>query len=213
MPGLLFAILIGVILNVVVAYLIFTFSYAQISYVIAFTPILWGICLGFGLPYISNIFPIQKALSRTIRDAIDVFHQQVNDISIKVVKLESMGISPVQLVLGLTLVSLGLLTYYFIPATFLFDRFDLFFMIINALLVGMLLGLSFICFLLFSYGQKFFIWLFTSCYRKDKKLRPLVYKNLNSHNKRNSKTSMMFTIALAFLIFGGTSFGLIGNMI
>mmetsp|Transcript_2095 Transcript_2095/g.2664 ORF Transcript_2095/g.2664 Transcript_2095/m.2664 type:complete len:236 (-) Transcript_2095:810-1517(-) len=35
----------------------------------------------------------------------------------------------------------------------------------------------------------------------------------HSHKKRNAKTSMLFTIALAYLVFGGSSLLLMGNMI
>jgi hypothetical protein len=46
------------------------------------------------------------------------------------------------------------------------------------------------------------------------KLRPLILKNtLESHKKRNLKTSMLFTVALAFLVFGGSSLLLVGNMV
>jgi hypothetical protein len=45
-------------------------------------------------------------------------------------------------------------------------------------------------------------------------LRPLILKNtLESHKKRNLKTSMLFTVALAFLVFGGSSLLLVGNMV
>ena len=50
--------------------------------------------------------------------------------------------------------------------------------------------------------------------RFDLKLRPLVLKNMNeSHKKRNLKTSLLFTISLAYLVFGGSSLLLIGGMI
>lgn len=212
-PGLTIGILISALLNVIVAYFIYTYSFAEISYLIAWKPALWGISLGIVMPLISNILPIKRALSKTIRDALDIFHQLVNDISVKIVKLESMGFSPFQLVLGITLISVGIMTYYLVPASFLFERFDIFFYIINIILIGMLLGVSFLCFLVFRICQKAFVFSFLCCFRRDRKLKSLIYKNLESHGKRNSKTSIMFTITLAFLIFAGTSFALVGNMI
>lgn len=41
----------------------------------------------------------------------------------------------------------------------------------------------------------------------------MVNKNLDSHESRNTKTAMMFTVALAFLIFAGSTFDLIGNLV
>lgn len=49
--------------------------------------------------------------------------------------------------------------------------------------------------------------------RKDKNLYQVVRKNLDGHDARNTKTAMMFTIALSFLIFSGSTFELIGHMI
>ena len=49
--------------------------------------------------------------------------------------------------------------------------------------------------------------------RKDKNLEKVVEKNFESHSNRNTKTAMMFTIALSFLIFAGSTFQLIGNLI
>ena len=48
---------------------------------------------------------------------------------------------------------------------------------------------------------------------KDKKLKQILMKNLKSHKKRNIKTAIMFAICLSFLIFAGSSFALIGNLI
>jgi len=45
------------------------------------------------MPIISNILPIKKALSKALRDSLDLFHRVVNDILVTVVKLEMMGIS------------------------------------------------------------------------------------------------------------------------
>ena len=49
--------------------------------------------------------------------------------------------------------------------------------------------------------------------RHDKNLERVVAKNLESHANRNTKTAMMFTIALSFLIFAGSTFLLIGNLV
>jgi hypothetical protein len=48
---------------------------------------------------------------------------------------------------------------------------------------------------------------FSLCsFRKDKILYHIVLKNLDSHRSRNKKTALMFSIALAFLIFAGGTF-------
>jgi hypothetical protein len=49
--------------------------------------------------------------------------------------------------------------------------------------------------------------------RNDRNLYQVVKKNFESHEGRNTKTAMMFTVALSFLIFAGSTFNLIGNMV
>ena len=51
--------------------------------------------------------------------------------------------------------------------------------------------------------------LFTCC-RRDRKLYALAEKSLDAHRDRNLKTAVMFAIALAFLMFAGGTFKLIG---
>jgi hypothetical protein len=166
------------------------------------------------MPMISNIFAIQRALGKKIRDSLDVFHSGINDVMIKIIRLENYGLSVFEITLGLTLFSMGLLTYYGVPAAFLYNRLEIFFFILNLILIGMIIGLTFLCFLIFPYIQTGIIYLITWTLRFDLKLRPLILKNLNySHQKRNMKTSMLFTIALAYLVFGGSSILLIGNLI
>ena len=41
----------------------------------------------------------------------------------------------------------------------------------------------------------------------------VIETNMNGHRKRNSKTSIMFTLAISFLIFSASSFELILNLI
>ncbi len=50
-------------------------------------------------------------------------------------------------------------------------------------------------------------------WRKDKVLDTLIMKNLISHRGRNTKTAMMFVIAMSFLIFAGCVFELMGRLI
>jgi hypothetical protein len=58
-----------------------------------------------------------------------------------------------------------------------------------------------------------FLKIFLLIMRKDRNLEQVVKKNLESHEGRNTKTAMMFTIALSFLIFAGSTFDLIGNLV
>jgi len=119
-PGILFGLLISSFLNVIVVYIIYQYSYARISYLITQNPAILGTCLGIFIPVFSNILPIQKALSKTIRDSLDIYHHQASDLTIKITKLSSNWFSPFQLMLGFVLITAGVITYYILPASFLF---------------------------------------------------------------------------------------------
>lgn len=57
------------------------------------------------------------------------------------------------------------------------------------------------------------VYLFTIAYWPDRKMQPLVMKNMQAHNKRNTKTATMFAVCLSFLIFAGSIFSLLGDLI
>ncbi len=78
----------------------------------------------------------------------------------------------------------------------------------------MIIGMVFISVLIIPYLERVFLLFFTKVLvRKDKRLYPIAVKNLQSHEKRNTKTAVMFTITLSFLIFAGSTFKLISHLI
>ena len=111
------------------------------------------------------------------------------------------------------LVVLGIFTYYVAPTAFLFGNYELFFYILNGVLLMMILGLTFVSILVIPYIQTAFLNIFLFVMKKDRKLKTLVMKNMESHQKRNTKTSIMFAVCLSFLIFAGSCFILLGDLI
>lgn len=115
--------------------------------------------------------------------------------------------------MAIMLVVMGILTYYVAPTSFLFGQYELFFIILNCVLLMMILGLTFIAILILPGLQKLILRAFLLCFWKDRKLRQIIEKNMVSHQSRNTKTAIMFAICLSFLIFAGSTFKLIGNLI
>ena len=88
-----------------------------------------------------------------------------------------------------------------------------FFFIFNMILISVMLGLTFLAILVFRYVESAILWVVMhSCARKDKKLYSLVQKNMESHRSRNMKTSIMFSLALTFLLFSAMGFALLETM-
>ena len=115
--------------------------------------------------------------------------------------------------MSIMLVVLGIMTYYVAPTAFLFGKYELFFLILNCVLIMMILGLTFISILVLPTLQAIILNGFLLCFWRDRKLRTIIEKNMISHRGRNTKTAIMFAICLSFLIFSGSTFKLIGSLI
>lgn len=96
-----------------------------------------------------------------------------------------------------------------IPYAFTFQNIPLFLAILNGILLGMLLGLCIVAQLLQPFLEK--LWLRLMLFvlvPPHRKLYAVVVKNLSAHAGRNKKTSEMFVICLAFLVFASCMFAL-----
>ena len=75
------------------------------------------------------------------------------------------------------------------------------------------IGLTLICVLLFKYLERLILWgVLSTCCRKDRSVHSLILKNMSGHSGPNSKTSIMFTLAIAFLIFSSCAFETVATM-
>lgn len=183
------------------------------GYELAWSTILLGLFIGTIIPLGSNIIPIQKALGKNLRASLDLYHRKVGELTIYVQKLKDYGLSIEQLIMAIMLVVLGVCTYYIAPVAFLFQKFDLFFLILNGLLLIMIVGMTFLTMLIQPHLEAGMLTSLMFCCKKDRKLKPLIVKNMEAHSGRNIKTAMMFGICLSFLIFASSSFKLVGELI
>jgi hypothetical protein len=127
------------------------------------------------------------------------------------------------------MICIGFTTYALVPFAFVTRNFGLFLGILNAILIGMLLGLvlisqavqvrqddcgsrrdgacdTFVSVVAQSYMERLVLWLMM--WGKEMRLHTVVVKNLAGHSSRNRKTAYMVSIAVAFLIFAGAMFTL-----
>jgi hypothetical protein len=152
-------------------------------------------------------------LSSNLKDALTIFNKKINDIFVKIMKLEQLGVSPSSILYSSILIIMGFSTYYIAPLGFFLQDYSIFLYILNMVLIAMIIGLIFMLQLLVPTLQSWilsFIMLFTW---KDRNIKFVVEKNLNGHSKRNIKTSIMFMIALSFIIFAGCTIKLVSNFI
>mmetsp|Transcript_1248 Transcript_1248/g.778 ORF Transcript_1248/g.778 Transcript_1248/m.778 type:complete len:141 (+) Transcript_1248:1072-1494(+) len=131
-------------LNIAIRIFLFTLSQNASAYRLSSSALILGFLVGLLMPVISNIIPIQRALGKNLRSSLDLYHRAVNELTVSVKRIQDMGLSSKQLIVGITLVVMGILTYYVAPMSFLMENYTLFFFILNMVLIFMILGLSFI---------------------------------------------------------------------
>ena len=106
------------------------------------------------------------------------------------------------------------MTYYIIPYGYIHNDYALVSTLLDFLLVLIMIGLTLICVLIFPFLEQLLLWItLNSCCRKDKRLIRVIETNMQGHRKRNSKTSIMFTLAISFMIFAASSFELLSTLI
>ena len=213
-PGLFFGILVALILNIGIRMMIFLHSDNYETYVLTLVSIIIGVAFGLIMPMISNYFPIKSALDKNLRNSLDMTRRNKEEVGIKVEKLEDVGISLNQLMISIILIVVGFSTYYLVPYAMFKQKFTIVFMLLNLVLILVIIGLTFICMLIFEYLERFILWIcINTCCRCDKRLHHVIFKNMEAHRPRNSKTSVMFTLTISFLIFSSSSFTLISTLV
>ena len=212
-PGLLCGLIMAALLNIILRHILYSLTNNSASYMLSMGALYIGCIIGIFMPLASYLFPIQNALSKNLRGSLDLYHRSANELTISIKKLKDFGLSIPQLVMAIMLVVMGIFTYYVAPTAFLFGKFELFYVILNCVLLMMILGLTFISILILPSLQKLILNVFLLCFYKDRKLKKIIEKNMVSHGQRNTKTAIMFAICLSFLIFSGSTFKLIGTLI
>jgi len=208
-PGIIWGMIGSFLTNIAIEFIIrnkIVNADYKIQYVLNWVSIVVPILLGLLIPLAANIVPIRTALSRTLRDSLDITHQTFNETTVKMIKLENLGVEPWQTAVSIALVVIGFIVYYIVPYSFLFQKLPLFFYIMNGILLGMLLGLCAIAVVLQPVLERIVL-----CFiliGPERKMHTLISKNLAGHRKRSRKTFLMFTLAIAFIIFAGVAFSL-----
>ena len=80
------------------------------------------------------------------------------------------------------LTGLGFMTYYGIPLSFYSGNLSVTFLLLSLILQLIIIGLAFLCTLLFNYLERLLLWVTVrSCCRRDKRLEHVIVKNMEGH--------------------------------
>lgn len=211
-PGILIGVLLGWVIYLPIGSYIASFSSYGLDPSLNGVAIALAVVLGFVMPIVANVMPIKRALSNTLRDALDIYHQVTSTVKVSVMKLETIGLSPIVLACSLVCVVCGFVAYYLIPMSFTFSDMSMFFTILTVILVATLFGLSMMVISVQPLFEHLLTYLLVWGPSHEAK-RTLVNKNLSGHGKRNAKTAIMLTISFAFIIFAGALFALLSSIL
>ena len=207
--GVGIGLFVAFLVSIPVTDMITGISDVSAHYSVSGTAAIVATVVGVVMPLIASTVPIMRALSKTLRDSLDVYHHVVSDVTVSLVRLADMGFSPWQTAIALLLVSVGFLAFYLVPLSFLNDNMPMFLGLMMAILLTMLLGCVILAQLVQPFLERGILWVIMRPFHGN--LNALVAKSLSAHRPRNAKTAQMFTIALAFIIFAGVVLVLIGN--
>lgn len=212
-PGIGLGLITSYIVNNYIAFLFNWYAGVVIPYYLNSTTIIWGIVIGLSITLISSYFPIKKALDANLKETLTIFNKKIGDIVVQMIKLEHLGISPSAFLSSIVLITIGFATYYIAPLSFLLMNPSIFIFIMTMIMITMLLGLIIIIQLFIPSLQKVILEIIMFFANKDRNIHFIVRKNLEGHQKRNKKVSIMFMIALGFVIFGGCTLNLLVSFI
>ena len=114
--------------------------------------------------------PIRNALAKNLRASLDVFHRSQSDSAVSIQKLKQIGLSVSQTTIATLAVGLGFVSYYIVPAAFIYQDLMLFFTILNGILLLMILGLCILALLLVPPLQALLLKGMLLVFRRDRKL-------------------------------------------
>ena len=212
-PGTILGLITAYIANNYVAFLFNWYTNLVMPYFLSTSNLIFGIIAGLSIPIVSSYFPIKKCLDDNLRETLAIFNKKIGDIVVSMIKLENLGVSPTTLIAAITLIIIGLLTYYVAPLSFLLLNSSLFLFIMIGILITMLLGLIILTQLLVPYLQKFILKIIMFLSFKDRNLHLIVIKNLEGHKRRDQQVSIMFMVALGFVIFAGCTLNLVVDFV
>lgn len=164
-----------------------------------------ALSVGLVIPLLSSIAPIQSALKKNLNDSLDIQRSKTQAIYVEILDTEKQNLGS-YIVFGGIAVVYGLSIYYFLPLAMLSFNFALVLRIFFFILVGMLFGLSLLAFNLQRFLEITLTYILL--FFEKSSMRQMVLKNLTAHKMRNKMTSIIYSIALGFIIFLIVSYNL-----
>jgi hypothetical protein len=155
--------------------------------------------MGIGVPLVAAILPIWRALGMSLNDSLDVHRSRVPAVAVTIRRAGERRM-PLPLLGGATVMTcFGGMVYYLMPLALVAFDLTLLLYIFLGLLVGMLAGLTMLALNLerpleHLIANVFLFWAGPATHST-------LHKNLVAHRPRNRKTTLMYSLAIGFILF------------
>lgn len=177
----------------------------DLPYMLAPSAIGWATLAGIGIPMVSSIAPITAVLSQVLQRALDTQRCRIEMIAYEIERSSTIVINWQAVFLGTCLAVFGFLIFYLFPLSLVSGNFTILFYILFGVLVGLMFGLVLLVINFERFVELgvmylfFYLWESTGVFT-------LIQKNLSAHRLRNRKTTLMYAMALGFIIFVTVAF-------
>ena len=172
-------------------------SNGRVSFIPGWVATVEAVGIGLLIPTLSAIIPIQRALSKSLGEALNTARATLSGT---VVVIESKaGRTAPFVVFGLLAVIVGITIYIVLPQALLAENAGLILEIFFLILVGMILGLALLSANLRGFLE--IIMTYLLLFWEKKSMRSLVKKNLVAHKHTNKLTSIIYALTLGCVIF------------
>ncbi len=156
--------------------------------------------MAFAIPLAGSIGPIRAALGTSIREALDLDRPKASAVEYKLERSQDGAVSPALLGFGVLITVFGFCIYYLLPLALLSLNLALFFNIFFWILIGMLLGMVLLALNFEVTLERVLTYALLAWWEKWAILQ-LSLANLVAHRRRNRKTTIMYALSLAFIVF------------
>ena len=163
--------------------------------------------LGLAVPVVAALAPIKTALDVSLVSALQVNRSKQTAVKVTLERSEDGAFSWPMIVTGSVIAGFGFVVYYLLPLALLSFNLTLLLNIFFALLIGMLLGLALLALNFQHIIERSMVFLLLQWWEA-RAVTSMVVKNLVSHRLRNRKTTLMYSVSLAVIVFISVSFSL-----
>ncbi|CDW77763.1 family protein [Stylonychia lemnae] len=161
--------------------------------------VLQALIIGIIIPILSSIYPIKVVLTKNLGDSLDYSRSKTQAIYITILRNDDYERIGKYVPLGMITTAYGIAIYYFLPLSLLSMNLGMILRIFFLILLAMLLGLTMLALNVQRMLEIVLTYLFL--FYEKRSMRMLVLKNLTAHKLRNMMTSIIFSLALGFIIF------------